>query len=132
MSQESVEVLRRGIDAWNRGDLAATLALLSHEFEFRPAPDFFDLDAVYRGHEGWTRFWEVWRDAWESVTIRIDRMEDLGDRVLAIVTFDGIGRGSGVRASITYGQIWTIRDGLALRCEVLHPEEALESAGLRE
>jgi hypothetical protein len=40
-------------------------------------------------------FWKTWRDAWETVTIRVERVEDLGDDVLVLVTFDGVGRGSG-------------------------------------
>ena len=132
MSQESVNLLLRGIDAWNRADLAATLELMSDDFEFRPTRDFFDLDPVYRGHDGWRRFWQVWRDAWESVTVRVERIEDLGDRLLAVVTFDGVGRGSGVQVSMSFGQIWTISEGLARQIDVLQPNEALEAAGLRE
>jgi hypothetical protein len=59
-------------------------------------------------------------------------MEHLGDRALAMITFDGVGRGSGVQVSIAYGQIWTIRDGLGARCDVLRPDDALEAAGLNE
>jgi ketosteroid isomerase-like protein len=56
MSRENVDLLRRGFDAWNRDDLAAVLALLSQDFEFRPDPDYFDLEPVYRGHDGFRAF----------------------------------------------------------------------------
>ena len=133
MSQENVDLLSRGLDAWNRADLAATLELLSEDFEFRPMRGlFFDIDPVYRGHDGWNRFWKIWRGAWESVTIRVERIEDLGDRVMAVITFDGVGRGSGAQVSMSFGQIWTISDGLIRQIEVLAPNEALEAAGLSE
>jgi hypothetical protein len=66
------------------------------------------------------------------VTIRVERIEDLGDRALVVVTFDGVGRGSGASVSMRFGQIWAFRDGLAARIDVLDPQEALEAAGLSE
>jgi ketosteroid isomerase-like protein len=131
MSQ-NVDLVLRACDAWNRSDLGETLELMTDDFEFRPVLVFFDLDPVYRGHDGWRAFWRIWRDAWESVSIRVERIEDLGHRVFAIVAFDGVGRGSGAPVSMSFGQIWTIRDGLVGRIDVLEPSEALEAAGLRE
>jgi hypothetical protein len=58
---------------------------MTEDFEFRPVLAFFDLDSVYRGHDGFTRFWNIWRGAWETVTIEVGRIEDLGDQVLAMV-----------------------------------------------
>ena len=65
------------------------------------------------------------------MTIRVERIEDLGDDVLVLVTFDGVGRGSGASVSMSFGQVWAFRDGLAARIDVLDPQEALEAAGLR-
>ena len=95
----------------------------TEDFEFRPALVFFDLDPLYRGHEGWTEFWKIWRDAWETVSVRVERVEDLGDRAYAIVVFDGIGRGSGAPVSMSFGQLWSFRDGLVERIDVIGPDE---------
>jgi ketosteroid isomerase-like protein len=133
MSEENVETLRRGYDAWNRGDLEASLALVTEDFEFRPLLAFADLEPVYRGPEGFTQFWNIWRSAWESVVIRVERLEALSDdRMFAIVVFNGIGKGSGAPVSMTFGHIWVFRDGLGARCDVLEPDQALEAAGLPE
>jgi ketosteroid isomerase-like protein len=132
MSEENVELGLRGVDAWNRGDLGWILDHLTEDFEFRTAGLFPDLDPIYSGHDGWRAFWMTWRDAWETVTIRVERIEDLGDDVLVVVTFDGVGRGSGASVSMSFGQIWAFRDGLAARIDVLDPQEALEAAGLSE
>jgi ketosteroid isomerase-like protein len=132
MSEENVELGLRGVDAWNRGDLGWILDHLTEDFEFRTAQLFPDLDPIYSGHDGWRAFWRTWRDAWETVTIRVERIEDLGDRALVVVTFDGVGRGSGASVSMRFGQIWAFRDGLAARIDVLDPQEALEAAGLSE
>jgi ketosteroid isomerase-like protein len=48
MSQENVEIVRRGFDAFDRGDLEGVLDLLGPEFEFHTAQLFSDTDSVYR------------------------------------------------------------------------------------
>ena len=128
MAQENVDLLLRACDAWNRSDLAATIEMMAEDFEFRPALVFFDLDPLYRGHEGWREFWKIWRDAWETVSIRVERVEDLGDRAYAIVVFEGIGRGSGAPVSMSFGQLWSFRDGLVERIDVGEPDQSPDLA----
>jgi hypothetical protein len=48
MSRENVELVRRGIDAWNRDDLDERLAGLTQEAEWHTT------GPVYRGREGLT------------------------------------------------------------------------------
>src|SRR5436190_16312730 len=103
MSQENVELARQAYQAWNRGDLEWFLDHMTDDFEFRPGLGFSDLDAVYRGKEGWSRFAETWHEAWEDITVRVQRIEDLDDGIVALLTFDGRGRGSGVEVSVRVG-----------------------------
>jgi ketosteroid isomerase-like protein len=132
LSGENLELMLRGVDAWNRGDLDWILDHTTEDFEFRPTLDFFDLDPIYDGPDGWRAFWRTRRDASASVTMHVERIEDLGDHTFVVVTFDGVGRGRGASVSMAFGQIWALRDGLAARIDVLHPQEALKAAGLRE
>ena len=57
------EVLDAQVVAWNRGDLEWFLDHMTEDFEFRPGLGFSDLDAVYRGKEGWSRFAQTWHEA---------------------------------------------------------------------
>jgi ketosteroid isomerase-like protein len=132
MSQRNVEVIGRGYAAWNRRDLPGTLEVISADFEFWPLPGFLDLEEVYRGKDGWKRFFETWWEAWTALDLTIDRLEDLGDRVLALVTFNGVGRSSGVNVKLSVAHLWSMRDGLAVRADVLLPAKALKAAGLAE
>jgi ketosteroid isomerase-like protein len=111
MPQDNVELARQAYEAWNRGDLDWFLDHMTEDFEFRPGLGFSDLDAVYRGREGWRRFAETWREAWEDITVRVERIEDLDDRIVALLTFAGVGRGSGVEVSIRVGQVATVTEG---------------------
>lgn len=62
----------------------------------------------------------------------IQRMEDLGDDVLAVAVFKGVGRGSGAIASLTIAHWFKFREGRLAGLRILLPDEALEAAGLRE
>jgi ketosteroid isomerase-like protein len=133
MSQENVEIVRRTFDAYNRGDLEGMLDHLSPEFEMHTTGRFMDTQGVHRGHEGWIEFWNTFHAAWESITVSIERIEDLGDRVLVLGTFHGRGRGSGVEASVEAAWLVTISDGLVGHVRSFAKwDEALEGAGLPE
>jgi len=133
MSQENVETVRRIYDAFNAGDLEATLDLIAPEFEFRPSGLFMDTDNAYRGREGWSEFWHTFREAWESITVNVERIEDLSGQVLVLGTFHGRGHGSGVEVTREAAWIVTLRDDLIAQNRTFGSwAEALEAAGLSE
>ena len=133
MSQENVELMRQGYEAWNRGDLEWQLAHIAADHEFRTAQLFPDTEAVYRGREGWRQFWNTFREPWETLRIEVERIEPIGDdRVLALYRFHGRGR-DGVEVTLKYANLVTIVNGLATR-NIAFADwgEALEAAGLSE
>jgi ketosteroid isomerase-like protein len=133
MSQENVEVARQAYEAWNRGDLGWLLDHMTEDFEFQTGLGFADLDPVYRGKEGWRRFAQTWQEAWEHITVRVERIEDLDDGIVALLTFDGTGRGSGVEVSVRVGHVATVTEGrMSKLVSIASWEEALEAVGLRE
>ena len=133
MSQEDVELTRQAYEAWNDGDLDWMLDHMTEDFEFRPGLGFSDIDAVVRGKDGWRRFSEMWNEAWEDITVSVERIEDLDDRIVALLTFDGRGRGSGVEVSIRVGHLATVRAGRVSKLtSIAGWDEALEAVGLRE
>jgi ketosteroid isomerase-like protein len=106
---------------------------LASDFEFHTSGRFMDTQAVYRGREGFIDFWNTFQAAWESITISIERIEDLGDRVLTLGIFHGRGRGSGAKASVEAAWLGTLRDGLIVHLLTFASwDEALEAAGLSE
>ena len=66
-----------------------------------------------------------WREAWSTIEIRVERMEDMGDQgALALLTFEGVGRGRGAEVSMTVSHWLTFREGLVSAVRVLTPESA--------
>jgi ketosteroid isomerase-like protein len=133
MSQQNVELVRQGYEALNRGDLEWVLDHLAREFEYRTTQLFPDLLGTYRGRDGFRRFWNTFREAWESVVIEIARLEPVGDdRVLALLWFNGKGR-QGVETKLRVTHLLTIENELVSRIVGFADwETALEAAGLRK
>jgi ketosteroid isomerase-like protein len=131
MSQENVEVVRRGIKAWNRGDMDAMLASLHPDVEYVTGV-FPGLDPVYRGHDGFRKFWQDFVETWESISIDIDALRAASERVLVRMTFNARGR-DGVDVHRQVARLVTFRDGVVVRYENYAGwTTALEAAGLPE
>jgi ketosteroid isomerase-like protein len=133
MSQENVELVRRAFDAFGRGELEESLEGMAPNFEFHPSGRFMDTQSVYRGPEGMRDFWRTFHDAWEEISVDIDRIEDLGDRVLTLGTFHGRTGGTSAEVSAESGWLHTFEGGQVVGLRSFATwQEALEAAGLRE
>ena len=131
MSQENIEAVRRGYDSW-RNRRSLDFELLDPDVEWRTA-DLLDGGVVLRGHDG-VREWfrqmsEIWDDMWWDV----ERLNDVGDQVVALTRAHARGRDSGAMTELVIDAVWTIRDGRAVRVETyMDPADALRAVGLAE
>jgi ketosteroid isomerase-like protein len=134
MSQENVELFRRGAEAWDRGDLDELLALYDAEAEL----DFVRFEGwverpVFRGRAAIRAFFEQWREAFADYRYEVERYVDAGERVLALCSQSGAGPGSTGLAMMRLAQIATFKDGLIVRMENYSDrEQALDAVGLSE
>ena len=90
ISQENVEVVRRGIDAWDRGDRDDWLAGSAPEAEWYTTGGFAD-EGVYRGRAGLERLWAELREDIEELSLSVSDFRAIGDRVLVTGTMTGWG-----------------------------------------
>src|SRR5919198_5301944 len=118
MSQENVEVIRQGWDAWLRGDLPALFRNCDPEIvwdtsHFREWPE-----SDYHGIEGLQRFLEEWLDVWDEYEMSLEDVRAAPDgRVVSLFCHRGKGRGSGVPLELAMAQIATLRNGKITRLE---------------
>jgi ketosteroid isomerase-like protein len=135
MSQENVELVKRAVDAINRGDAEALVAELDPEVEWHGAilMAMGGTQTVYRGHEG-VREWL--RDLYETLSefqAEYPEIRDLGDRTVAIGRVRARGAASEAQIESPHGTVTDFKDGKAIRVRTyLDPNEALEAAGLSE
>ncbi len=126
---------RKAIDALNRGDLDALLALLSPDVVWEALEGVAGIGELYRGRAGvreWTEL--MFENAEEGVHVEIEQMADLGDdRVFIAVAISARRRGSGVPFEYRTWQIVWFADDLITRRQAFWTRaEALRTAGLRE
>jgi ketosteroid isomerase-like protein len=133
MSQENVELVRRGYEAMNKREFSRMPEFLDPNVEFDMSRNILNPD-TYHGHEGVERLASVVEDTWDDFRVEVHDLVEVGDRVVAEITISGTGRGSGVEAEMRIFNIWTLRDGKAIRVEggYRDRDEALEAAGLSE
>jgi uncharacterized protein len=125
---DAVRSLRRGYDAFNRGDFDAAVAEMHPEVEWlraEQAPDTTPLkgtDAV--------RAWMT-PDVFEEQHVTLEEVIENGDKVFVQGSFRVRASGSGIEISDRAWHVWTIRDGKAARLDFFQDRsEALAAAGL--
>src|SRR6476619_1895742 len=132
MSQENVEIMRRQVDAFNRGDRTAWLASLDEAYEIAPIDDWPDARAIRGGEAGWDFYLGI------AQTLSFHRADveyvDAGaDKVLGHQRHRARGQRSGAGVEVDYWIVTTFREGRILRDEWFADRaEALEAAGLSE
>jgi ketosteroid isomerase-like protein len=132
MSQENVEAVRRGIDAWNRADLDGWLAVFAPEAEWHTTGRFADR-GVYSGPEELAGYWAEFREDIEEVSSSVSEIRAIGDKVFVAAMATGRGRRSKAGFGVPVWFVMTFRGGMVVRVETYDdPEQALEAAGLSE
>jgi ketosteroid isomerase-like protein len=135
MSQENVEVFKRGAEAYNRQDVDALLNDLDPEVEWHSALliPFGGEATVSRGHDGVR---EVLREVFEALAeihLEYSEIRDLGNRIVGIGRIRTRGKHSGAVTEMAFGTITDMKNGKAIRIwTYLDPQEALEAAGVSE
>ena len=82
MSQESVQMARELIEAWNRRDIDALLAASAPDVEWTPAGPAAVESSVYRGREEIAHGFESTWQGWEEFRLDESEIRDLGQSAL--------------------------------------------------
>jgi ketosteroid isomerase-like protein len=132
MATDAKDAIRSGLAAWSRGDLAGTMRNFSPELEFVTSGVYPGLDPVYRGHDGFTRFWHDFREIWEDIAIVVDRIAaGTPDRYAVVARFQAAGR-DGIPVERPVGMAFTMREGLITHVQNFGSgADALDAAGVQ-
>ena len=113
MSQDDrVELIRGGFEAWESGDVEATLALYDPEIEVYAPPEIGNA-GTYHGIDGFLEWTRAWLEAWETFRAGAGGRSSRSARrhALARVNQTGEGKGSGIQVERAATYIYDIRDG---------------------
>ena len=138
MSQENVEIVRAGFEAFNQGgpDAAWSGGFWSPEIVWDTSPSGIPGLGVYHGYdEVKSALEDNWFAAFpfEEWEIVVEELIDHGDQVIVMTRQRGRGAGSGVAAELEQAHVVTVRAGTTVRVDsYLDRTKALEAAGLSE
>jgi len=134
MSQENVENVLQAVEAFNRRDADAFVALASPDVEWEDAIFWSGVARTYRGRDGLREWFKQVVEPWERIRVEVEEITEATDnRVFVGLYLTARGKGSGVETELRAWQVNRFADGKTARRHVfLERADALEAAGLSE
>jgi ketosteroid isomerase-like protein len=134
MSQENVEVVRRAVAGWNRGDVDAWMEAAHPEVEWSSGVQRLveGTQTVWRGRDEVRRFWDEWHALWD-LSIQISEFRNIGDTIVALGQMQIRGKASGIDLDQSVAYVVEFDSGLIRKMSAYLDEvEALQAVGLSE
>ncbi len=112
--QGNVELVRRGYEAWNRGELAAVIDLIHPDFQCDVPAGILTAGGA-RGPQQFERYLAEVSDAFAEFRCELEELRHAGELLVALVREEGRDRDSGAWVRREFFHVWTIRDRKAVR-----------------
>jgi len=121
MAIENVEIVRRGYKAFREAGVEGILEFLHPDIEWHMSAAFTHEPRVYRGHDGVREVFRFFNEWIDELGADPHEFIDSGDRVIVPVRMHGRLRASGDPVAYELVQVWTGRDGKAIKL-VTYPD----------
>ena len=130
MSEENVELHRRVVEAFNKGDVEGIVTLCDPGIELRSAVTA----SVYDGHQGVRQWRRDLEEAFgEAIWLEPEVYFDLGEHTVTFHLLHGRGRHSGADVTEAFAHVHRWRDGLTVAFRAYaNQEDALRDLGVSE
>jgi ketosteroid isomerase-like protein len=133
MSQENMELVRRGYEAFAHGNIEGVLAMFHPDIQVEDHDRSLETPSAYHGREGFLSLFATVNEGFSNVRYTPEELTDVGDRVLVEVRRTGRGTASGALVDERQFHVWDVVAGRAVRFRVyLERDRALEAVGLPE
>ena len=125
MSDEGLQRLQRGVDAFNARDFETFLDCFHPDVVHRNRADEPDA-GVFRGLDELEGYASRWLDMFADLRIEVTEWIDLGGHIIEVAELHGRGSATGAPVTGGYVFLWTMRAGrIAEGREYATKEEAL-------
>lgn len=115
---ENTEIASAAYRAFNLGGVDAILEYLDPEIEWHMWEQFSRGSRVFRGHAGVREVLAAFEDNYDNFRADPGELIESDGRVVAPVRLHGEVKGTGEHHSFELVQVWTARDGKAIRLDV--------------
>jgi len=125
----NIETIRATYAAFNRGDIAGVLDHMDESIVFTtPGSEAVPMAGTRRGLEEVRRFFEDLNRRMEFTVFEIGELLAQGNRVVALVHYEGRDKNTGRGFAADSAMLWTLGNGKALRFQEYTDTEALAAA----
>jgi ketosteroid isomerase-like protein len=134
MSQENIEVVRRGNAAFNRGDYEGFAEGLHPKVAFRDRVHAADAPETLRGKQALLSLLSEWQESFDDFRAEISEYIDTGDHVVCVTRWTGRGKASDAIVDVSQVDVYEVRQGKVVRAMLAYPDKttALAAVGLPE
>src|SRR5256885_6171146 len=131
VGREQIEIVKRALDAWNRGDVDAMVVDTAPDSEYAIAEQNPNA-RLLRGREEIADYLRDWLDTVNGLHYEIDELRDAGDAVVVLGTMTGrVGSDDGPELTADLGFVLRLEGNVVVRTEeYLDLPDALAAAGL--
>jgi uncharacterized protein len=129
VSEQNLEIVRRGFDAFNEGGVEGIVPMIDPEFEATTPPNLASEPDTYRGPDGIRRWFDSFDEVMEAIRWDAHRFQQVGDKVVVEFTLRARGKTTGLDFGQDAVMVWSLRDGRAIGVELFETlEEAVAAA----
>ena len=130
MASSNLEIIRRGLEAFNAEGVDGLLPYIHPEFEATTPPNLASEPDTYRGHAGVRRWFESFYEVMDDIRWDAHGFErQVGEKVVVQFTLRARGKTTGLDFGQDAVMVWTLRDGKAVRVELFETvDEAMAAA----
>ena len=129
MSPENLEIVERGVEAFNDRGVEGIIPYIHPEFEATTPPNLASEPDTYRGHDGIRRWFDSFYEVMDQIRWDAQSFQQVGDRVVVEFTLRARGKTTGLDFGQEAVMVWSFRDGKGIRIELFETlDEALAAA----
>jgi ketosteroid isomerase-like protein len=130
MPGEDLETVRRWYEEFERSGIESVIDNVHPEFEGVVPADLSVEPDTYRGREGAQRYVDSFNEVMDEIRFVPDEFIEVGDKVVVPIRVLAKGKETGIEVEQHAVQVWTLKEGMALRIEAYATrEDALQAAG---
>jgi uncharacterized protein len=128
MAAGNVDLIRPIYEEWGRGNWRPRFDVYHPHMEWGWSDEFPGLAGVYEDRRDPNPRLRSWLSEWDRWRVEVDEYLELGDHVVALASYHGRGKGSGVEINQKGAHVFELRDGKVVRLEIFADrEKAIES-----
>jgi uncharacterized protein len=133
VASNNLEAIRWLYEQFAQGNFWAARDVLDPEIEWEWSASMMDVVGgrrnTYTGLAGVEEALRDWLEAWDWFWVEADELVPVGDNVVAAIRRRGCAKGSKLELESAAFEVWTMKDGKAIRYTAYDDrEEALEAA----